>query len=161
MPIIGAAVAAIIVLVLVSNSMQHQGNPHIQPALSPNPSSGPPSIQTANGYSFIKKWGANGTGDGQFNSPNDVAVDSSGNVYVADAGNDRIQKFNSNGTFITKWGSVGSNNGQFSGLTGVAVDSSGNVYVAENGNDRIQQFNSNGTFITKWGINGIAERAIQ
>ena len=36
--------------------------------------------------------------------PNGIAVDSSGNVYVADADNNRIQKFNSNGTFITKWG---------------------------------------------------------
>ena len=69
--------------------------------------SGPPVIQTANGYSFITKWGSNGTADGQFSSPAGVAVDSSGNVYVADNGNYRIQKFNSNGTFITKWGSSG------------------------------------------------------
>ena len=42
-----------------------------------------------------------------------VAVDSSGNVYVADSGNNRIQKFDSNGTFITKWGSTGTADGQF------------------------------------------------
>ena len=38
-------------------------------------------------------------------SPHGIAIDSSGNVYVADYGNNRIQKFTSNGNFITKWGS--------------------------------------------------------
>ena len=64
---------------------------------------------------------------------------------MADFGNNRIQKFNSNGTFITKWGSDGTADGQFSGPAGVAVDSSGNVYVADLGNNRIQKFTSNGT----------------
>ena len=60
---------------------------------------------------------------------------------MADYGNNRIQKFDNNGTFITKWGSTGSGNGQFSNLNGVAVDSSGNVYVTDTGNNRIQKFN--------------------
>jgi sugar lactone lactonase YvrE len=41
-------------------------------------------------YAFVSKWGSLGTGDGQFNHPNDVAVDNSGHVYVADSGNNRI-----------------------------------------------------------------------
>ncbi len=83
-----------------------------------------------------------------------MTVDSSGNVYVADYGNNRIQKFDSNGNFITKWGSQGSGDGQFIQLNDVAVDSSGNVYVADYGNNRIQKFDSNGNFITKWGSHG-------
>ena len=51
-----------------------------------------------------------------------IAVDSSGNVYVADSDNNRIQKFDSNGNFITKWGSNGSGDGQFNGPIGIAVD---------------------------------------
>jgi tripartite motif-containing protein 71 len=48
---------------------------------------------------FITKWGSNGTGDGQFFFPNDIGVDSrTGNVYVADYGNNRIQEFDSNGS---------------------------------------------------------------
>ena len=44
-------------------------------------------------------------------------------MYVADYGNNRIQKFDSNGNFITKWGSKGTGDGQFDYPTGIAVDS--------------------------------------
>jgi tripartite motif-containing protein 71 len=64
-----------------------------------------------NSYSFLKKWYSNGTSGGQFDEPQAIAVDSSGNVYVADFGNNRIQKFDSNGNFITKWGSIGEADG--------------------------------------------------
>jgi streptogramin lyase len=90
-------------------------------------------------------------GDGQFWQPHGVAADTSGNVYVTDTGNDRIQKFTSNGTFLTKWGASGEGDGEFSGPNGVAADTSGNVYVADSLNDRIQKFTSDGTFLTKWG----------
>ena len=40
-------------------------------------------------------------------SPSGIATDTSGNVYVTDTVNNRIQKFSSNGTFITKWGEKG------------------------------------------------------
>jgi tripartite motif-containing protein 71 len=83
--------------------------------------------------------GSKGSGDGQFIGPQWVAIDSSGNIYVADTYNHRIQKFNSDGAFLTKWGSEGSGDGQFNFPT-VAVDSSGNVYVADFGNHRIQKF---------------------
>lgn len=42
------------------------------------------------------KWGSRGAGDGQFYNPYGIAVDVGGNVYVADAGNHRIQKFGPN-----------------------------------------------------------------
>jgi sugar lactone lactonase YvrE len=47
---------------------------------------------TSNG-TFITKWGSSGSGEGQFNRPENVAVDSSGNVYVGDTSNNRIQVF--------------------------------------------------------------------
>ena len=116
-----------------------------------------PSIQTnislANNYQFIRKWGSKGSDIGQFHVIYGIAVDSSGNVYVADSGNDRVKKFDSNGKFITKWGSTSSQ--QFNPIH-LAIDSSGNVYVADYGNSKIQKFDSNGKFITKWGLKAVA-----
>ena len=83
-----------------------------------------------------------------------MAVDGSGNVYVADAWNDRIQKFDSDGNFLTKWGTEGDGDGQFMSPSGVAVDGSGSVYVADTNNGRIQKFDSEGNFLTKWGTEG-------
>jgi DNA-binding beta-propeller fold protein YncE len=103
-------------------------------------------------YRFELMWGSEGTAEGQFKYPYGIAIDSLGNVYVADTGNDRIQKFDPNGNFIVKWGSYGTGDGQFSIPDGVAVDLSGNAYVADNGNQRIQRFDLNGNFITKWDV---------
>ncbi|MBF0538923.1 MAG: hypothetical protein HQL03_11815 [Nitrospirae bacterium] len=89
-----------------------------------------------------------------FSSPQGVAVDGSGNVYVVDTGNARIQKFTSDGKFIITWGSNGGGDGQFQHPEGIAVDISGNVYVADRSNNRIQRFTSDGKFIAKWGSEG-------
>jgi DNA-binding beta-propeller fold protein YncE/pimeloyl-ACP methyl ester carboxylesterase len=89
-----------------------------------------------------------------FNAPSAVAVDSAGNVYVADSGNNQIKKFTSDGAFITKWGSYGSGNEQFNSPQGVAVDSTGNVYVTDVGNNRIQKFTVDGVFVSTWGSYG-------
>src|SRR4030042_1223850 len=92
--------------------------------------------------------------NGYFDAPSGVAVDASGNVYVADTYNDRIQKFSSSGTYMTQWGTYGSSNGQFNWPSGVAVDASGYVYVADTYNNRIQRFDSSGGHPTSGGTYG-------
>ncbi len=56
---------------------------------------------------FIKSWGSTGAEPGQFNIPHSVAVDATGNVYVADMGNQRIQVFDNDGTFKSEIKNVG------------------------------------------------------
>jgi hypothetical protein len=103
---------------------------------------------------FLLEWGAAGAGDGQFNQPSGIAVDSAGDVYVADTANHRIQKFDDQGNFLLKLGAQGSGAGQFNAPKGVAVDSADNVYVVDSGNHRIQKFTANGSFVTAWGSLG-------
>jgi DNA-binding beta-propeller fold protein YncE len=87
----------------------------------------------------VTSWGSEGEDEGQFASLESLDVDSNGNVYVADYGNNRIQKFTSDGEFVSSWGFEGSEQGQFDGPSGLAVDNEDNVYVTENDN-RIQKF---------------------
>lgn len=115
---------------------------------------------------LVAKWGSYGEGDGQFNLAAGVAVDNSGNVYVADGGpsgtNQRIQKFTSDGRFLMKWGSPGTGDGQFQNIFGIAVDSQGNVYASDlnSVSARIQKFSSAGTFLQSWGGAGSGESEI-
>ena len=56
---------------------------------------------------FVKSWGQRGTANGEFASVNSIAVDAQGNVYAADAGNQRIQVFDNDGTFKSEIKGVG------------------------------------------------------
>jgi hypothetical protein len=80
-------------------------------------------------------------------NPTDVALDSSGNLLIADSGNRRIRKVDSNGMLTTI---AGNDNSGFSGdggpaisatisPTDVATDSNGNVFIADPGNARVRK----------------------
>jgi DNA-binding beta-propeller fold protein YncE len=91
-------------------------------------------------------------GDGQFLNPLGSAIDWSGNFYVAEYANGRVQKFSPTGQFLTKWGSYGTGIGQFYPARGLAVDQAGDVFVTDQ--DRVQKFDTNGTFLLTWGTTG-------
>lgn len=115
------------------------------------------TVTTRTSGTYVTAWGSLGTTDGLFDEPWGVAVDNSGNVFVSDTYNYRIQKFSAAGTFIKKWGSNGTAIGEFKLPRGLATDSSGNVYVCDSNNHRIQKFDTNGTYITSWGSNGAGQ----
>ncbi len=105
----------------------------------------------SSGPAVVDHWGSYGREDGQFRQPSGVASDASGNIYVADRNNQRIQKFDIHGELITKWGSFGEEDGDFLYPIEVAADAWGNVYVVDQKSPRVQKFDSEGNFVTKWG----------
>jgi DNA-binding beta-propeller fold protein YncE len=86
-----------------------------------------------------------------------VAADGSGNIYVADTYNNRIQVFDSSGTFVKAWGQKGDDPGNLARPWDVAVDGEGTVYVADTYNHRVQKFDVNGVSLGHWGQKGKEE----
>jgi hypothetical protein len=101
--------------------------------------------------SFLSKWGSSGSADGQFLTPNGIAVDSAGDVYVAEGNGNRFQKFDNNGNFLLKAGIFGDVNGGFVSPSGIAVDHAGNIYVTDSFTNRTSKFNAAGTYLSSIG----------
>jgi DNA-binding beta-propeller fold protein YncE len=116
---------------------------------------------------YLESWGGPGTDPGQFkfgkcafdplfgdpiNSQllGAIGFDQSGNIYVFDSLNNRIQKFGPDRSFITQWGSFGTEIGQFSRPLGTVDAAHDLVYVADLNNQRIQVFDLDGNFIRSW-----------
>jgi DNA-binding beta-propeller fold protein YncE len=89
---------------------------------------------------FIRVFGSEGRGDGQFNSPVAVTVDAAGNIFVVDLDNRRIQQFTSDGQFVGAFGRFGSGPGEFDDPRGIAIDKDGRIFVVDQGNHRVQVF---------------------
>lgn len=98
--------------------------------------------------------GGHGSGKGQFNNPRGIAIDTAGNIFVADTDNGRIEKFSQNGTFVT-------NIGPFEAPNGIAIDRAGNIYIAEIGSKhRVQKLGPDGAFIDRWAAGFYGPRRI-
>src|SRR5205823_1215793 len=102
--------------------------------------------------------------DALFAYPGGLAVDGSGNLYIADHNNHTIRKINAAGSVTTLAGTAGiagsadgnGSSARFNGPTGVAVDGSGNVYVADAGNQSIRKIAPSGAVTTFVGFSGVA-----
>ena len=113
--------------------------------------------------------GAPGSAAGQLNGPTSVAVSESGEVYVADSLNNRIDVFSQSGAFVRAFGrdvggvgsdlctthcrpgTAGAGGGQLRAPSAVAVSGSGEVYVSDLGNNRVDEFSPSGGFVRAFG----------
>jgi tripartite motif-containing protein 71 len=108
---------------------------------------------------FIKSFGTLGDEAGQFNVPVTVVIDSKGNLFVNERGNERVQKLDSEGNPILMWGGKGSGQKQFCHSEHMAVDKQDNIYVADPQSDpgcsleaSIKKFDNLGNFLTMWKV---------
>jgi streptogramin lyase len=73
---------------------------------------------------FIKEWGTQGNGPGQFATPHSLAMDSTGRLFVADRENNRVEIFDQDGKFLADWR-------QFGRPSGVFIDKHDTLYVTD------------------------------
>ncbi len=112
---------------------------------------------------FLLAWGTRSPDNapapnGTFNQPWGIAVDRSGNVYVADTWNHRIQKFDATGKFLLAWGVNGDTRGVAKdnplflyGPRAIVIDAQGNVLVTDTGNKRVLKFSPQGEPLAQYG----------
>lgn len=93
---------------------------------------------------FAASFGSVGSAEGQFRLPADIARDASGNLWVVDESNCRVEEFSSAGKYLTQFGSCGSTAGQLLNPSAIAIDSKGNIWVADEGH--IQKFTEKGEY---------------
>jgi RHS repeat-associated protein len=119
------------------------------------------------------KTGIAGAAAGQFSEPQGIAIDSSGNLWITDYANNRVDEYTEKGEFIAalgfgvssgesklqictttcKAGLVGSSPGEFWGPNFIAI-SGGYVYVTDYANDRVEKFNTSKEYVTEFGSKG-------
>ena len=97
---------------------------------------------------FSHMFGSKGSGQGQFQFPCDVAIDSQGYVYVTDIYNHRVQQFTPEGQPVSSFGTRGSEPGQLYCPTGITLDDNDLVYV-NNNFLFISVYNTSGEYITR------------
>jgi gliding motility-associated-like protein len=107
--------------------------------------------------SYSSQFGTAGSGNSMLNKPNDVAVNTSGQTFVSDGLNNRIEIFNADGTYGGQFGTAGTGNTQFNQPYGIAFDASGYIYVADMGNNRIQVYDNSFNYIKTIGTSGLGQ----
>jgi RHS repeat-associated protein len=101
---------------------------------------------------YISAFGSTGNGNGQFEHPAGIAIDSEGDVWVADEENDRVEEFDDEGEYLSQFGTEGEEEGQLQSPTDVAIDSEGNIWVTDSGNNRVDEFNQAGEYLSSIGF---------
>jgi DNA-binding beta-propeller fold protein YncE len=99
------------------------------------------------GGKFLKAWGKKGGGDGEFNLPHAVQLDSEGRVYVADRENKRIQVFDADGRFVRQFA-------QGVAPYGLFITPGDTVFVADGVAHKVLKMTREGKVLAEWGGGG-------
>ena len=116
----------------------------------------PESLEEEEGADFdlvhLPNFGSAGSGDGQLSSPAGVALSPTGDVWVLDRANGRIQRFRPNGQFVSKFAIPEVGEGSLASPRALAVDAAGNLLVTER--HRVQKLSPSGQSLAKFGTQG-------
>lgn len=110
---------------------------------------------------FIMAFGEKGEQQGQFMQPGGIAADANGNIYVADTGNNRLQKFDSSGKLLAITGGFGWNSEQFQQPMDICSGNSLDFYIADRDNSRIERYNKKMHYISSLYSNEALEEKLQ
>jgi len=105
---------------------------------------------------YLHRIGRRGTANGEFNLPLQAAVSSTGELYVVDGGNFRVEVFDRDGQFVRSFGTIGRLPGQFARPKGIAIDPQDNIYVVDAAFGNVQLFNPQGQLLMVIGERGHA-----
>ena len=98
--------------------------------------------------------GEPGDGPDHFNAPSDVAIADNGDIFIADGHandtNNRVVKFDKDGTYLMEWGQTGYAPGEFRTLHAIDIYEDGRVFVGDRSNNRVQIFDQEGNFLAQW-----------
>ncbi len=133
-------------------ALDRSGNIYVTSPYGPN---GPLIAKFDTTGKYLLSFGSAGSGDGQLNLPLGIAVDSKGDIYVADTGNNRIQVFSASGDYLSQFGKAGRGETEFASPQGLAIDAAGNIYVADASNNRVVKYDSHGTYLSMLGPFGV------
>lgn len=88
----------------------------------------------------VQKFASRGEGNAQVLHPKHLTFDSNGHLWVADAGNERIDVFGEKGVYVTRFGNYGMGSKEMIDSTGVTVDLHGEVWIADDENNRVDKW---------------------
>ncbi len=113
------------------------------------------AVLDKNSGKLLRTIGAIGGAEGQLYKPTHLAVDTRGNLYVNDAFNFRVQKFDGEGGFIKTIGFHGDRLGAMARTKGLGLDRESNLYVADAAFEHVQLFNDKGKLLMFLGGPGV------
>ena len=100
---------------------------------------------------LLLTFGKAGSGVGELFQPTNIALGPDGNVYVAETGNFRVQRFTAEGKHVRFYGEPGNVPGTFARPKGIAVDRAGRVYVGDSAFQNVQIFENDGRLLMDFG----------